>query len=71
MLNDLAEAKRRWTEKRDAETEPTEDQIFNGVKFHVLLAACNERSLQLQSDENSEIAETIYEVINHGLLSQQ
>ena len=36
------------------------------MKFHVFLAACNERSLQLQSSENNEIAEqaeTIYEVI--------
>ena len=50
----------------DAETEPNEEQTFNGVKFHVFLAACNERSLQLQSSENNEIAEqaeTIYEVI--------
>ena len=31
----------------DAETEPNEEQTFNGVKFHVFLAACNERSLQL------------------------
>ena len=41
----------------DAETEPNEEQTFNGVKFHVFLAACNERSLQLQSSENNEIAE--------------
>ena len=50
----------------DAETEANEEQTFNGVKFDVFFAACNERSLQLQSSENKEIAEqaeTIYEVI--------
>ena len=55
-----------FLQEPDAETEPNEEQTFNGVKFHVFLAACNERSLQLQSSENDEIAEqaeTIYEVI--------
>ena len=46
----------------DAETEPNEEQTFNGVKFHVFLAACNERSLQLQS--------SLFLVLPHQYLSQ-
>ena len=48
----------------DAEALPL--QTFNGVKLYVFLAACSEHALQLQSSDNSEVADQavhLYQVV--------
>ena len=50
----------------EAEAEASPLQTFNGVKLYVFLAACSEHALQLQSSDDSEVAEQgghLYQVV--------